>query len=1095
MTRPRRGACRGPAAVPVTAAGRSRRGGAPSPKIETHVNAAEFFPHIVSPAVVVRLDDGDIVAANPAAERLLGQPERELVRHRFPDLMLEERPEAWRALAGAVALDSAVPARDVRLRTPAGAVRRVACRGELIQSRSERLAMLLLQTPGPGTPAPGDAGDGALARHATVGLYRLDSKGRLTHANPALARLLGHESVKRLLEARAAFRDGLYADPRQALTVREALSGSGRLDATDAAVVRTDGGRVWIAETVESVRDAAGRTIGEIGTMVDVSAQRATEEALAGSEERYRTLVEHSQDGVFVTRAGRYLYVNRAYARMLGYEPDEMIGERFLRFYAPEERQRILELWQRRRAGHWEQMAYEVSLLKKDGSTRVFASVRSGPIHFGGELASTGTVRDITGKRRTERQLAAAERRYRGIVEHAVVGIYQSTPDGRLLAANPALAQLLGFDSVRLLRREVRNLRELYVDVGERDMLTARLESDDSVRGAEFCLRRHDGERIWVLESARTVRDENGAVAFYEGMLEDVTARKTAEDALHRSERVFRTLVENAHVGVLLLRGDRISYANSGLAAMLGYRDEQLAERPVTELFPPEERGCARELVALSPGARWQAERECRLLSSDGSRRVVGGMSAAAVMLEDDAVTVATVRDLTAEKAGEAKLRHLAAHDPLTGLPNRTLFRERLLEAMALGRRRKEMHWAVLFADLDAFKLVNDSLGHAAGDRLLVEVAARLKRAARAADVVCRHGGDEFVVLAEGITDQTAAVALAEDLETALAEPLRLGEHEIYSQVTIGIALGRPDYETPEAVLRDADAAMTTGKRLGKASHVVFDAAMHEAALDRLELESDLRGGLERDEFEPYYQPVIDIGTGRVVAFEALARWRHPQRGLLAPGAFLDVAEETGLILPLGWRGLDAALAACAGWREAGSDAAVAVNVSDVQFRSARLPERIADALERSGLPAGRLHLEVTETVFVENQSLARRMLERLRALGVKLYLDDFGTGYSALSYLRDLPFDALKIDRSFIEDLPRDTRNAAIVRSIVTLARELGLTVIAEGIERAEQAEALVAMGCTLFQGYHYGRPLAGAEALALAGAPVAPVAGRRRQ
>lgn len=923
--------------------------------------------------------------------------------------------------------------------------------------------------------------DALLSEYAAVGLYRLDAAGKLEHANARLVQMLGFSSVEELIGARRDFRDTLYADHEHAQRLADLLERDGRVEGVEAELRRRDEGRIWAAETVVRVFDDAGRRTAEVGTLTDISKRHVAEEAYAHSEEQYRTLVEHSQDGVFVSRNGRYLYVNPVYARMLGYEPEEMIGEDTLCFFAPEEHTRIYQIREKRRAGEWERMSYEARLLKKDGTTKVHVSINSGPVHFLGENASTGTVRDVTAERETKHRLEAAEDRYRAIVEHAVVGIYQSSPDGKLLSANPALVHMLGYESVEEFRSAVTHLRDLYLIEGRREALLKKLETEGSVRGEELRMRRRSGDEIWLSETSRVVRDKTGKPLYYEGMLEDVSANKAAEQALARSELLFRTLIENAHVGVFLVREDRLSYVNHAFASMLGYREEELLGRPVTSLAAPESAHCAADLSLLAESREGRIERECTLIASDGMRRVIGGISAAVARLEEESVIIVTVRDLTTQKAIEQELRHHASHDLLTGLPNRLLFRERLLAALDESQRGDGQHYAVLFADLDAFKLVNDSLGHAEGDRLLVEAAQRFQRTVGVRDVVCRYGGGEFAILAEEIDSQAKAEALAERIEKSFEAPFRLGDHEIYSQVTIGIVACGAGYKSPEAVLRDADAAMTTGKRRGETGHVFFDSSIRNAAVERLELESALRAGLARGEFELHYQPIYDLTLDKVNAFEALLRWRHPEQGILEPESFLHIAEESGLLLDIGWERLNAALSACAEWCAAGADIAVAVNLSNQQFRFAQLPERIAEALERSGLPPHLLHLEITEAVFVENPALARRMLKRLHALGVELHLDDFGTGYSALSYLRDLPFDALKIDRSFVQQLPHGSRARAIVRSIITLARDLGLGVIAEGIERSEQAAALTAMDCTLAQGHLLGAPLKAKDALAL--------------
>ena len=1034
------------------------------------MHSADWFQQLAGPALVLNYEDGVVLEVNSAGQRFFGIELNKLKGKPFPDLTLSNDTDCrWEHLQRAIRLEGGFVREGVHLRTAGGALQRVNISAELLHSKKQRRVLVILK-PATAPVARADY-ENELARYAAVGLYRVDAEGRLTHVNQALAGMLGYDSPEQLLQSDGVLRKNWHLDT--GAVTSEIKGAHGELQ-RKVQIRRVDGGSLWVLETVRAVRDGHPDG-GHVGTLREISGEIAAEDALAVSEDKYRSLVEHSQDGVFVIRDGVYVFVNRVYAAMLGYNPEEMIGESFLRFFAPEDRQKIVDMWHERQAGHWEKEAYEAHLLKKDGETRVLVSVRSGPIHFAGEMASTGTVRDITAYRKTEQRLSLVEQRYQEIFEHAVVGIYQSTAEGRLLAANPALARILGYDSVAELCREIENVRTLYLHGDDRDAFLKKLEAEGQVQGAELRLWHRDGTVLWVQDSARAVYDESGKLLFYEGMMADITARKLVEQALHRSEQLFRTLVENTHVGIFMQRDGVVSYANRAAAHMLGCSESALTGCALSTIFAPEAVDIMDRLGQEQKGEAEPHVYETSLLAADGQRRVRANLSAATVMFEEAPVTIITAQDLTREKRAEARLRRLATHDPLTDLPNRTVLRERLVETLARTHETGRTDWAVLFLDLDAFKLVNDSLGHAAGDELLEQVAMRLCKVVRPEDLVCHHGGDEFVILASDISHEIDAVELAERIEAAMARPFRIDEHEIYNQATIGIALGRREYNIPEEVLRDADSAVAAGKRLGKVCHVVFSSSMHIAAMERLELETTLRAGLSRDEFDCYYQPIVNASTNRVESFEALLRWHHPEQGLLTPDAFLQVAEESGVIVPLGWLGLRNALGACRAWQAfgAGIPVGVAVNLSDAQFRLPQLPEYIARELEYAGLPPERLHLEVTERVFLETPALARRMLARLHALGVKLYLDDFGTGYSALSYLRQLPFDALKIDRSFIETLPADNRTAAIVRNIVSLARDLDLAVVAEGVERHEQLQILTEMGCHLFQGFLYGKPM----------------------
>lgn len=820
-------------------------------------------------------------------------------------------------------------------------------------------------------------------------------------------------------------------------------------------------------------------------TMQEFAGERAAppgerasaEEALQVSEEKYRTLVDHSQDGVFVTHAGNYTYVNKTYADMLGYTPEQMIGQAFLKFIAPEDHQKINDIWSRRRAGQWEQAAYEICLLKSDGTTRVLASVRSGPIMLNGVLSSTGTIRDITEERRIQQALFEAEQSFRNIFEHAVVGMYQSTPDGHFIKANQSLAGILGYDSPDDLMRNLPDIRMVYADPDERALVLSGIEQQGQVRNAEVRMRRRDGSPIWVSLSARVVRNSAGSVAYFEGSLYDITAQKTAEEALQGSEQRYRLLVEHSQVGVFINENGRYTYVNSAFANMLGYSEAEFLQLTYRDIFPPEEVSAADERFQKRlRGEHVPDNYESSLLHKDRHTRIIVTQSIGVIDLNDRRLMIGTVRDITDQKRFEAQLHHNATHDPLTGLPNRTLFIQRLSQAMGQSRHRSTPGYAVLFVDLDSFKVVNDSLGHAVGDQLLIEVAKRLKQCIGPWDTIARHGGDEFTILVDQMERPQDAVEVAERIQAELMHPIQLGANEIYTNASIGIAPGNPQYLTTDEVLRDADTAMYQAKAAGRAGYVIFDQTMYARAHARLQLETELRQAVDNGEFRVYYQPIVALSNRQIVGFEALLRWQHPQRGLLQPEDFLHVAEETGLILPIGWWVLRKACRQAHTWRQHYPEAkalTIAVNIAHKQFMHVSLLEQITSALEETRLDPSALHLEITETIFLENPHVAETKLNQLKKVGVRLHLDDFGTGYSSLSYLSALPLDTLKIDRMFIADAPTNHKHTAMVRTIIELARELHLGTIAEGVENPEQIKLLNQLGCRYAQGFLFAPAL----------------------
>ncbi|MBV9774713.1 MAG: EAL domain-containing protein [Gemmatimonadetes bacterium] len=558
---------------------------------------------------------------------------------------------------------------------------------------------------------------------------------------------------------------------------------------------------------------------------------------------------------------------------------------------------------------------------------------------------------------------------------------------------------------------------------------------------------------------------------------------------LRTQEEWFRAVFEGAAMGIGIVNMEgRFIEANAAFLRMVGYDLDEVREMPFTSLNHPDDNArnvpLFRQLVA---GKLSHYQMEKRYRCKDGSFLPVRLTTS---VVRDAAgqprFCVAMVEDITERHRAEAerreleeRLRHSALHDPLTGLPNRVLLMERLAAAVERCDEEEGVACAVLFLDLDRFKVINDSLGHFVGDQLLCSVANRLRECVRGTDTVARFGGDEFVILLDG-TDASQAVAVAGRIQRELAAPFDLDGYEAFTTASIGVALAeRPD-ERPEHLLRNADMAMYRAKGAGMAQCAVFDRSMHAAALERLQLETDLRHALQRGELRLHYQPLVHLGTGRVAALEALARWEHPEQGMISPARFIPVAEDTGMILPLGSWVLAEAARQLAEWRAEIPEVdalEVSVNVSPKQLRDPGLVEEIRALLEEHALPPRCLKLELTESSMLDDPAASAALLHRLKGMEVELYLDDFGTGYSSLSYLHQLPLNAIKIDRSFIHGLegsPSERQgNTEIVRTIVTLARSLEVPVVAEGVETPEQLAALRELGCDYGQGYLFSRPV----------------------
>jgi diguanylate cyclase (GGDEF)-like protein/PAS domain S-box-containing protein len=525
----------------------------------------------------------------------------------------------------------------------------------------------------------------------------------------------------------------------------------------------------------------------------------------------------------------------------------------------------------------------------------------------------------------------------------------------------------------------------------------------------------------------------------------------------------------------MVLNDDRtVRYVSPSAKRAAGYDPEDLTGTNAFEaiLHPDDLAGASDAFASAAQDPGGTVSLAVRVRHKDGSWRAFEGILTN--LLDDPAVTgfILNCRDVTERKRAEEIVRHLAYHDALTDLPNRTLFKDRLTQALAQARR-KERTVAVLFLDLDHFKVVNDTVGHGEGDRLLRRVAERLTGRLRDGDTVARVGGDEFALVLSEITQVEDAAEIAERILRDFRRPWVLQGQEFLVTTSIGIALYPGDGDDAETLLRNADTAMYRAKESGRDSYQLYTAAMNARIVERLALENNLRRGLERGEFIVYYQPQVDIRSGQVVGVEALVRWQHPKQGLVLPAEFIPVAEETGLIVPLGEWVLRTACVQNKAWQQDGlPPVRVAVNLSARQFQQRGLTDTVAQVLRETGLSPRLLQLEITEGIAVQDVDFTIATLRRLRAMGIQIAIDDFGTGYSSLSYLKRFPIDAVKIDRSFVRDLTVNPNDAAIATTIITMAHNLKLSVIAEGVETEEQLAFLDQQQCDEMQGFLFSKP-----------------------
>ncbi len=928
-------------------------------------------------------------------------------------------------------------------------------------------------------------------RYAHLGHWKLDVATMTSEWSEEIYRLFGLPSGSDA-GSNDTFRRILHPeDAQRALDVLQSSIDRAAEYDIDYRILRPDGALRWINCRARPILDADGGVTHLEGFVQDVTARKAVEQRLAESEERLRAAMENTRDAFIITDSadGTVIAWNPAAERMFGYTAEEALGRALHDLIAPPSYRATASggLLHFARTGDGRAVGKTLVLtgLRKDGGVfPIELSVSA--MRLGERWLGIGVARDITERKAAESALREREQTLGSIFRAAPIGV-GLVIDRVIREINETFCTMLGYRRDELIGQSARILypdEEEFERVGRNKYREIRVSGTASV---ETRMRRKDGTLIEVyLSSSLLDKEDPGAGATFTTL--DITERNRAKQALEAERAFLQDVIDGIEDPLLVIGTDyqvlrmnrtaRETAADAGLAetCLKCHQVSHRCELPCSGQDHP----CPLEQV-MATGL------PCKLIhnhvGADGQART---FEVAASPLRDAHNQILGIieasRDITDQlalleqiKEKDLSYAHLAQHDALTGLPNRLLFADRLSQAIH-GAHRRRTRLAVLFVDLDRFKHINDSFDHTYGDAILQTVARRLRSLFREDDTVARMGGDEFAVILTDIRQDGDAALVARKVLQLFDEPFELHGHALFLAASVGLSLYPEHGTSVDALVRNADAAMHRAKEEGRNTYQYYEQELTTKAFERVLLEASLHQAIVRDELVLHYQPQIELLTGEVRGMEALLRWRHPEMDLISPTKFIPLAEESGMIIPIGEWVLREAARQMKCWLDAGlvkADALISVNLSARQFDQASLIETIQGVLSETGLDPSALELEITESTMMQTPEATSRRLSRLRELGVKVAIDDFGTGYSSLSYLKALPLTKLKIDQSFVRDIPHDPNNMAIAQAIIGLAQSLSLDVLAEGVETQAQRAFLIQQGCRVAQGYLFARPL----------------------
>jgi diguanylate cyclase (GGDEF)-like protein/PAS domain S-box-containing protein len=808
-----------------------------------------------------------------------------------------------------------------------------------------------------------------------------------------------------------------------------------------------------------------------------IGRRKQVEAVLEDKEARIRMIFESALDALIVIDEKSIISEWNPQAEIIfGWKKSEAIGRSLLETIIPpslrERHQQGMENLLATGNGPILNRRMELTALRRNGSEFPIELTVS-RLRHGETWTFSAFVRDITQRKQAEEMVKASEQELSTILDSLQDAYYRVDSEGCFMRLSPSVQKLLGYTPKQLLGTM---LADLYADPQKREVFLRKLEKQDGViENYVIQLRHKDGSAVWVSTNAHYIRDKQGNPIGVEGTARDISQLKAAEDLSSR----FGRILDNSSNEIYIFDADTLKFTlvNRGARKNLGYSMQEMEQMTPVDLKPDYTEEDFSELMQpLCQGEQQQVVFQTRHQRKDKTFYPVE-VRLQLSRQESPPVFVAIIQDISERIQNEKQLQYLAHYDALTKLPNRILFTDRLEQSLARARWH-DYTVAVLFLDLDRFKIINDTLGHNIGDQALQALSKRLNDCVREGDTVARLGGDEFAIVLEDIDSEDDVAPIARIILNVLSQPFLLDKHEFILTTSIGISLFPVDGENTQTLLKHADIAMYRAKDEGRNTYQFYLADMSAKAFERLNMETNLRRALEREEFVLYYQPQLNLADGTIFGVEALLRWQHPDLGLVSPMEFIPLLEETGLIIPVGEWVLRTACLQARAWNDSGlKSLRMSVNLSGRQTNNSDFIATVEQVLKDSKLDPQLLELEMTESILMHNMRSTIKALETIREMGVRLAIDDFGTGYSSLSYLKRFPIDTLKIDHSFIHDITQDPEDATLVEAIIAMGKALHLDVIAEGVETEQQVKFLRKHGCGSIQGYLISKPLPAQE------------------